>query len=70
MTDGYEAIYGRCSARRGVLGRRGVRGRFGVSGSVGAGSAADGGDERGGEPRPLKPVMSDASDLAASGRAS
>jgi glycosyltransferase involved in cell wall biosynthesis len=57
MTDGYEAIY------RVMLDSAGSAGAAG-SGSLGAGSAA------GGEPRLLKPVMSDASDLATSGRAS
>jgi glycosyltransferase involved in cell wall biosynthesis len=66
MTDGYEAIY------RSMLGwvRSADSGSgSALSGSAGADPAADG-RERGGEPRPLKPVMSDASDLAASGRAS
>ncbi len=52
MTDGYEEIY------RTMIDAAG--------GSAATEGAADG-DERGGEPRPLKPVMSD---LTASGRAS
>jgi glycosyltransferase involved in cell wall biosynthesis len=56
MTDGYEAIYGAMLASAG--------GAAATEGAPGAGEAG------GEEPRPLKPVMSDASDLAASGRAS
>ena len=62
MTDGYEEIY------RTMLGSAGSAGA--ATGSVtGRGSAADGGGQ-GGEPRPLKPVMSDVSDMATSGRTS
>jgi glycosyltransferase involved in cell wall biosynthesis len=72
MTDGYEAIYREMlgSAGSAVAARPSSGAGSGASGSLGAGSAADGGGERDEEPRPLKPVMSDAPDLAASGRAS
>ena len=64
MTDGYEAIYGA------MLGSAGA-GSAGATGSGGtAAGSAGAAANSGGEPRPLKPVMSDASDLAASGRAS
>ncbi len=52
MTDAYEEIY---------------RTMIGSAGGSGATEGAADGDERGGEPRPLKPVMSD---LTATGRAS
>jgi len=64
MTDGYEAIY------RTMLDTAGRAEAAGMPGAAGAAGAASGVGERGGDPRPLKPVMSDASDLAASGRAS
>jgi glycosyltransferase involved in cell wall biosynthesis len=63
MTDGYEEIY------RTMLGSAGSVGAATGGSDTGRGSAADRGGQ-GGEPRPLKPVMSDVSDMATSGRTS
>jgi glycosyltransferase involved in cell wall biosynthesis len=72
MTDGYEAIYRTMLAFAGSAGEAGAgreaAGTGSSSGRFGGSAGYSGG--RGGEPRPLKPVMSDAPDLAASGRAS
>ena len=65
MTDGYEAIY------RTMLGLAGsIDGAAGSGTGEEAASPGRGDGEQVAEPRPLKPVMSDASDLATSGRAS
>src|SRR6187200_2811721 len=63
MTDGYEEIY------RTMLGSAGSAGAATGGSVTGRGSAVDRGAQ-GGEPRPLKPVMSDVTDLATSGRTS
>jgi glycosyltransferase involved in cell wall biosynthesis len=64
MTDGYEEIY------RAMLNSAGSAGAAGSGAAEETASSGRGDGEQGGEPRPLKPVMSDASDLATSGRAS